>query len=82
MTDEKSLDNAQMRFDEKYITSTEIAEELDIERSTVLNARRRGMLPDPVTVRGVRVFIWERGPVRPFIDAWKVSLASRRGELL
>ena len=78
MSDPKT---SQERFDELYITSTEIQEELGVKRSTILNARRRGMLPDPIEVRGVRAFIWERECTRPFLEAWKVSLASRRGEL-
>jgi len=78
MSDPKT---SQERFDELYITSTEIQEELGVKRSTILNARRRGMLPDPIEVRGVRAFIWERERTRPFLEAWKVSLASRRGEL-
>lgn len=72
---------AQERFDEVYITSSEIAEELKIERSTIVNARRRGLLPEPIIIKGIRAFIWERNTVRPLLDAWKVSLASRRGEL-
>lgn len=71
----------QERFDEIYITSTEIQEELNVSRSNILNARRRGMLPDPIQIKGVRAFIWEREKTRPFIEAWKLSLASRRGEL-
>lgn len=78
MSDKKT---AQERFDELYITSSEIQEELNVERSTILNARRRGLLPEPILVRGVRAFIWERDKVRPYLEAWKISLASRRGEL-
>lgn len=73
---------AQEVFDEKYITSTEIAETLNIERSTVMHGRRRGMLPEPILVKGVRLYIWERETVAPYISAWKLSLASRRGELV
>ena len=71
----------QESFDEKYITSSEIQKELKVNRSAVLYARRRGMLPEPIVVRGSRSFIWERAKARPFIDAWALSLASRRGEL-
>lgn len=78
MSDNKT---SQELFDEKYITSSEIQETLGVERSSILNARRRGMLPDPITVRGVRAFIWEREKVTPYLEAWKISLASRRGEL-
>lgn len=72
---------SQERFDELYITSSEIQQELKVNRSAILYARRRGMLPEPIVVRGSRSFIWERERARPFIDAWALSLASRRGEL-
>ena len=72
---------AQARFDELYITSNEIQKTLKVERSSILKARRRGMLPEPVVIRGVNTFIWERAPLKPFLDAWTISLASRRGEL-
>jgi len=75
------FDTAQQRFDDIYITSSEIQKELGVDRSTILDARRRGMLPDPVIVTGARVFIWEREKTRPFLDAWSIALASRRGEL-
>lgn len=68
-------------FDEKYITSSEIQKELKVNRSAILYARRRGMLPEPIVVRGSRSFIWDREKAKPFLEAWKLSLASRRGEL-
>ena len=71
----------QARFHELYITSTEIQRTMNVERSSILNARRRGMLPNAVVVPGVRAFIWERKTIKPYLDAWTISLASRRGEL-
>jgi hypothetical protein len=76
-----SKNNAQEAFDALYISSSEIQKELKVERSAILYARRRGMLPNPIIVPGVRAFVWEREKVRPYIDAWKLALASRRGEL-
>lgn len=76
---------AQDEFDETYITSTEICAELGVTRSTVLMGKKRGMLPDPISVnrpqQGAHIVIWKRQAVRPYIDAWKISLQSRRGEL-
>ena len=72
---------AQTRFDELYITSSEIQKDLQVNRSAILYARRRGMLPEPIVVHGTRAFIWERAKATPFIEAWKISLASRRGQL-
>lgn len=39
---------AQQEFDEIYITSSEIGQELGVCRATLVNARRRGLLPDPI----------------------------------
>ena len=71
---------AQQRFDEQYISSSEIGEELQVTRSTIMAARKRRMLPDPVVVNGMHIYLWERTTVRPYIDAWKMVLAARRGE--
>ena len=68
-------------FDEMYITGSEIQKIMGVERSSVLGARRRGLLPQPIQVRGARAFIWEREKVQPYLEAWRISLASRRGEL-
>lgn len=80
-TTEHAVSAQQKAFDEKYITSSEIQKELKIERSTLLNARRRGMLPNPVIVQGVGAFIWERKELQPYLDAWRLSLSVRRKEI-
>jgi len=72
---------SQIEFDETYITSTEIGKSLGVKRSTILNARVRGLLPDPIEINGVRTFIWKRRELVPYLDSWRISLASRRGEL-
>ncbi len=72
---------AQQKFDELYITGFEIAQRLNVPRSTVLHARRRGMLPDPIAVPGSGAFIWERASVQKHLDAWALNLQARRGEL-
>lgn len=69
---------AQQEFDEIYITSSEIGQELGVCRATLVNARRRGLLPDPIVVNGAQIFIWKRDVVRPYIDAWKLMLTVRR----
>lgn len=80
-TTEAPSTTAQQRFDELYITSTEIGEELNVPRPTVLYARRRGLLPNSVAINDKQIYIWERAFIRPYIDAWKLTLASRRGQL-
>lgn len=73
---------AQQEFDETYITSSEIGQELGVCRATLVHARRRGLLPDPIVVNGAQIFIWKRDVVRPYIDAWRLMLQARRGELV
>lgn len=70
---------AQTVFDELYITGYEICQQLSIPRSTLLRARERGVLPEPILVPGVKAFIWERSKVASAIDQWKQDLQSRRG---
>lgn len=73
--------SAQERFDEKYISSREICKDLDVSRATILHARKRGFLPDPITVNNLQIFLWERETLAPYLQSWRLSLASRRGEL-
>ena len=73
---------AQQEFDEVYITSSEIVQELGVCRATLVNARRRGLLPDPIVVNGAQIFVWKRDVVRPYLDAWRLMLQARRGELV
>lgn len=70
---------AQERFDAHYITASEIQKTLGVSRSTVMTARRRGYLPDPVQLKGYRAFLWERKPLTPYLEAWSLMLNTRRG---
>lgn len=71
----------QEEFDATYITSTEICQELNVTRASITQARKRKLLPSPIIVRGSKNQIWKRDVVRPFLDAWKLTLRARRGEL-
>lgn len=73
--------SAQDEFDSIYIASSEICRELGITRATIVQGRRRGLLPDPIQINGAQIMVWKRDVVKPFIDAWKISLRARRGEL-
>lgn len=73
--------SAQEKFDNTYISSSEICRELGVTRATIVNARRRGLLPDPVIVNDIQLYLWERETVQPYLDAWSLMLKSRRGEL-
>lgn len=72
------IETAQQRFDRMYITSAEICKVMGVNRTTVLAAKKRGMLPDPILVNDQLVCLWEREAVKPYIDAWKLLFATRR----
>ncbi len=69
---------AQQEFDETYITSTEITERLSIHRCTLILARKRGQLPDPILVND-QIFVWRRKDVEANLTQWEQSLKARRG---
>lgn len=74
-----ATNTAQLQFDERYITSTEIMEHMGVTRTAVHMARVTGKLPAPIDVKG-KLFIWERATVMPYLAAWKIVLDVRRGE--
>lgn len=74
--------SAQQEFNDKYITSTEIGRMFGVSRSTVMHARKRGMLPDGIVVEGKCSYIWKREDLKPYLDAWSLSLQSRRKQLV
>lgn len=68
-------------FHVKFITSSEIAEQLAVPKATVVYARKRGQLPDSQYLPGVKPIVWEREPLIPYLLSWELSLKSRRGQL-
>lgn len=76
-----SSNPAQEEFDRTYITSSEICDELEITRATIVHGRRRGLLPGAIVVNGAQIIVWKRDTVRPYLDAWKLILQAKRGEL-
>lgn len=72
-------ETAQDRFNRKYISSVEIMKELNLNRSTLLYARKTGKLPGAIDVSEGRIFIWERETIQPYLDAWHMVLNARRG---
>ena len=69
---------AQKRFNERYITSREIAIRLNVTRTAMLNARLKGTLPDSIYVDGANMYIWERDSVEPHIKSWHMRLTRWR----
>lgn len=76
---EQKKRTAQQRFDETYITSTDLQRELGVSRAAVLYARKRGTLPEPVVVNDGQLTMWERDTLKPYLDAWVADLNARRG---
>ena len=70
---------AQERFNDTYITSTEIMRDLKISRASLLNARRNGRLPDAIVVNDGQLYMWEREKIEGYLHAWKTILQCRRG---
>lgn len=70
---------AQLEFDLKYISASEIMRDLSITRATLKYARDIKKLPEPISLNEGQVLIWERESVSSIIESWKQSLISRRG---
>jgi hypothetical protein len=69
---------AQARFDAMYITSTALMQEVGVSRTGMLYARQRGWLPNAIVVNDGQLYIWEREPLQPYIEAWKLIIGTRR----
>lgn len=74
-----SAETAQARFNERYITSQEIATRLTVSRSALVAARRRGDLPAHISINGVNCMFWERTEAEPLIQRWIEKRAITRG---
>lgn len=72
----------QEEFDAKYITSTEICTTLEVTRASVVNARERGDLPEPVRINrpngDPHIMLWLRADAAPFVERWRVKLTEAR----
>lgn len=73
--------SAQEEFDNKYISSTEVCQQLGIHRTTVLLALKSGRLPVPIMLRRPngqpQILLWERAPLLPILAEWKQARAGR-----
>ena len=74
---------AQQQFDEKYISAREICESLEVSRSSITNAQKRGLLPDPIRLEigDCHVCLWDRAEVTANLEAWRLMLQARRRQL-
>ncbi|MAS67328.1 MAG: hypothetical protein CMK82_11110 [Pseudomonadales bacterium] len=73
--------SAQIEFDKKYITTTEVCLLLKVHRTTVLLALRTGRLPEAVTIRRPngepQIMLWERDAIAPYLAEWSKARAER-----
>jgi len=71
--------NLQQKFNDEYITSSEIIETLEISRAAFLYARVRGKMPEaPIVVNRGRLLIWLRSDVESLIKSWKQEIILRK----
>lgn len=70
--------SAQETFNKTYVTSTEIGRRLGVTRSAVIQARQKGLLPDPIFVEN-HLVLWERDKVEPHVREWDKRRKERAG---
>lgn len=75
------LTSAQERFDAAYITSSEIAKRLNVTRPAIHFRRKANLLPDPISVYGQQLLIWERVEIEPWLVKWEAQLNAKRGAI-
>lgn len=78
---EQQADPAQLLFDQRYITSSEICDSLGVSRFAIHVRRKSGHLPGAIMVNGAALTLWERDSIQPFLDKWRAHLAKRRGTI-
>lgn len=75
----------QSEFDKKYISSTELRAKLQISRATLMNAYKRGQLPQPVRIMDLRgepqIMLWLREGLDEHIEKWMPQIAERKARL-
>jgi hypothetical protein len=72
---------AQIEFNKKYVSSSELQRELSVTRSAIMYARRRNQLPEPIVVNEGQLCLWERAVLKPYLDKWKEDRGMNRGPL-
>lgn len=74
---------AQIEFDNKYISSTEVCQRMNVHRTSVLLALRTGRLPEAIVVRRPNgephILLWERVAIEPHLVEWANNRAERAG---
>lgn len=69
---------AQDRFNQTYITSSEVGRRLGVTRPAIHFRRKAGLLPNAIAVQDSQLFIWERDAIEPYLKKWEEHLQSKR----
>lgn len=72
------MSTPQDRFNETYITASEVCSIAKVDRASLTNARNAGYLPGAFKVDGIPCYLWERESVMPFLNAWVTVLEVKR----
>lgn len=72
------MSTAQQAFDQMYVTSSEIIKRLQVNRPTMSQAPKRGLLPPPIVVNNSLIHIWLRSEAEPMIKVWEDKLKAKR----
>lgn len=68
----------QRRFDQLYISSTDICQRLGVSRVQLFSRKKRGDLPGGVVVNGAQITLWERAKIEPHLQAWETEIEKRK----
>lgn len=79
VTDSSQTNLAQKRFDEDYITSSEVRHHLNCSRVTLMRARAAGELPNAISV-GDQLYIWGRSDIWPHVVQLAAKLNQRKAQ--
>lgn len=68
----------QRRFDQLYISSTDICQRLGVSRVQLFSRKKRGDLPGAVVVNGAQITLWERAKIEPHLQEWETEIEKRK----
>jgi len=73
------MNKHQTVFQKTYICSSEITQNLGIDRATLSRAVHRGLMPHPIIISNGATHLWLRDEVASILKIWKKGLDARRG---
>ena len=64
------IDCPQRRFEQSYVTSSEICQIVGVTKAAITKAVARGDIPRPIVVN-CQMKLWERKTLEPYLQKWK-----------